>query len=88
MMTRRNRSREGLIRAIAPAIGRRLSPPFQIVERRMQFNKMAVLAVGIATGWVQFGFAPGWQALLAKGTVNWRPGDEFEATRLRGGNAQ
>jgi hypothetical protein len=26
----------------------------------------------------------GWQAMLAKGTVNWLPGDEFEATRLHG----
>jgi Zn-dependent M28 family amino/carboxypeptidase len=32
----------------------------------------------------QFGFALGWQAMLAKGTVNWLPGDEFEAIRLRG----
>lgn len=32
----------------------------------------------------KFGFALGWQAMLAKGTVNWQPGDEFEATRLRG----
>jgi hypothetical protein len=24
----------------------------------------------------------GWQALLAGGTVNWLPGDEFEAKRL------
>ncbi len=32
----------------------------------------------------QFGFALGWQAMLAKGTVNWLPGDEFEATRLHG----
>jgi Zn-dependent M28 family amino/carboxypeptidase len=30
----------------------------------------------------EFGFALGWQAMLAKGTVNWLPGDEFEATRL------
>ena len=30
----------------------------------------------------KFGFALGWQAMLAKGTVNWLPGDEFEATRL------
>ena len=29
----------------------------------------------------KFGFALGWQAMLEKGTVNWRPGDEFEATR-------
>jgi Zn-dependent M28 family amino/carboxypeptidase len=32
----------------------------------------------------KIGFALGWQAMLAKGTVNWLPGDEFEATRLRG----
>jgi hypothetical protein len=32
----------------------------------------------------QFGFALAWQAMLAKGTVNWLAGDEFEATRLRG----
>jgi Zn-dependent M28 family amino/carboxypeptidase len=32
----------------------------------------------------QFGFALGWQALAAPQTVNWRPGDEFEAARLRG----
>src|SRR5580658_90797 len=32
----------------------------------------------------KFGFALGWQALLAKGTVNWLPGDEFEAPRLKG----
>jgi Zn-dependent M28 family amino/carboxypeptidase len=32
----------------------------------------------------KFGFALGWQAMLAKGTVNWLPGDEFEATRLHG----
>jgi Zn-dependent M28 family amino/carboxypeptidase len=32
----------------------------------------------------KFGFALGWQAMLAKGTVNWQPGDEFEATRQGG----
>jgi Zn-dependent M28 family amino/carboxypeptidase len=32
----------------------------------------------------KFGFALGWQAMMAKGTVNWQPGDEFEATRLHG----
>jgi Zn-dependent M28 family amino/carboxypeptidase len=32
----------------------------------------------------EFGFALGWQAMLSKGTVNWQPGDEFEATRLHG----
>jgi Zn-dependent M28 family amino/carboxypeptidase len=30
----------------------------------------------------KFGFALGWQAMLSRGTVNWQPGDEFEATRL------
>jgi Zn-dependent M28 family amino/carboxypeptidase len=32
----------------------------------------------------KFGFALGWQAMLAKGGVNWLPGDEFEATRVHG----
>ncbi|MEO7207261.1 MAG: M28 family peptidase [Steroidobacteraceae bacterium] len=32
----------------------------------------------------KFGFALGWQAMLAKSSVNWLPGDEFEATRLHG----
>jgi Zn-dependent M28 family amino/carboxypeptidase len=32
----------------------------------------------------KFGFALGWQAMLAKSTVNWLPGDEFEASRLHG----
>jgi Zn-dependent M28 family amino/carboxypeptidase len=36
----------------------------------------------------KFGFALGWQALEAKGTVNWLAGDEFEAARLHGGHAQ
>ncbi len=31
----------------------------------------------------KFGFALGWQAMLATGTVNWLSGDEFEAARLR-----
>ncbi|MGC1522813.1 MAG: M28 family peptidase [Steroidobacteraceae bacterium] len=42
----------------------------------MDFSTNAALA--------KFGFALGWQALLAKGTVNWLPGDEFEAPRLKG----
>jgi Zn-dependent M28 family amino/carboxypeptidase len=41
----------------------------------MDFSSDAALA--------KFGFALGWQAMLAKGTVNWLPGDEFEAARLR-----
>jgi Zn-dependent M28 family amino/carboxypeptidase len=32
----------------------------------------------------KFGFALGWEAMLAKSTVNWQPGDEFEAARLHG----
>jgi len=40
----------------------------------MDFSSNAALA--------KFGFALGWQALLATGTVNWLPGDEFEAVRL------
>ena len=31
----------------------------------------------------QFGLALGWQALTATDTVNWLPGDEFEAARLQ-----
>jgi hypothetical protein len=46
----------------------------------MDFSSNASLA--------QFGFALGWQALLAKDTVSWLQGDEFEAARLHGGNAQ
>ena len=32
----------------------------------------------------KFGFALGWQAMRAVDTVNWLPGDEFEASRLHG----
>jgi Zn-dependent M28 family amino/carboxypeptidase len=46
----------------------------------MDFSTNASLA--------KFGFALGWQALLGKGTVNWLPGDEFEAARLHGANTQ
>ena len=35
----------------------------------------------------RFGFALGWQAVTAAGTVQWLPGDEFEPTRLHGGAA-
>jgi Zn-dependent M28 family amino/carboxypeptidase len=42
----------------------------------MDFTSDAALA--------RFGFALGWQAMLAKTTVNWRAGDEFEAARLHG----
>ena len=40
----------------------------------MDFSSDAALA--------RFGIALGWQALLARDTVNWLPGDEFEAVRL------
>ena len=40
----------------------------------MDFTSNALLA--------KFGYALGWQALLAKGTVQWLPGDEFESARL------
>jgi hypothetical protein len=39
----------------------------------MDFSSNAVLA--------KYGFALGWEALLARGTVNWLAGDEFEAAR-------
>ena len=42
----------------------------------MDFSSDAALA--------KFGFVLGWQALTAKQSVNWLPGDEFEAIRLRG----
>ncbi len=45
----------------------------------MDFSTNAALA--------KFGFALGWQALTAKQTVGWLPGDEFEAARLRGASA-
>jgi Zn-dependent M28 family amino/carboxypeptidase len=40
----------------------------------MDFSSNAAIA--------KFGFALGWQALTAKETVGWLPGDEFEAKRL------
>jgi Zn-dependent M28 family amino/carboxypeptidase len=46
----------------------------------MDFSSNASLA--------KFGFALGWQALQAKSTVSWLPGDEFEAARLHGSAAQ
>jgi Zn-dependent M28 family amino/carboxypeptidase len=53
--------------------------PSDEYSKAMDFSTDAALA--------KFGFALGWQALQAKGTVNWLPGDEFEAVRLHGGNA-
>jgi Zn-dependent M28 family amino/carboxypeptidase len=43
----------------------------------MDFASNAALA--------KFGIALGWQAATAASSVNWLPGDEFEATRLHGG---
>ncbi|MDP9090518.1 MAG: M28 family peptidase [Pseudomonadota bacterium] len=42
----------------------------------MDFTSTAAVA--------KFGFVLGWQAMLSKATVNWLPGDEFEAARLHG----
>jgi hypothetical protein len=42
----------------------------------MDFSSNAALA--------KFGFALGWEAMLAPQTVNWLPGDEFEAARIHG----
>ncbi|RXH58582.1 peptidase M28 [Granulicella sibirica] len=44
----------------------------------MDFRGLATMA--------RFGMDLGWQALTAKGTVGWQPGDEFEAARKAGGN--
>jgi Zn-dependent M28 family amino/carboxypeptidase len=46
----------------------------------MDFSTDAALA--------KFGFALGWQALAAKQTVGWVPGDEFAPARLHGGAGQ
>jgi Zn-dependent M28 family amino/carboxypeptidase len=59
---------------------KRYHSPADEYSPSMDFSSNAALA--------KFGFALGWQALLAKGTVNWLPGDEFEATRLHGGTAE
>jgi Zn-dependent M28 family amino/carboxypeptidase len=45
----------------------------------MDFSSDAAMA--------KFGFALGWQALTAEHTVNWLPGDEFEAIRVQGAAA-
>jgi hypothetical protein len=45
----------------------------------MDFSSDAMMA--------KFGFALGWEALTAEQTVNWLPGDEFEAVRLKGSHA-
>jgi Zn-dependent M28 family amino/carboxypeptidase len=50
--------------------------PSDEYRQEMDFSTNAALA--------KFGFALGWQALTAKQTVGWLPGDEFEAVRLHG----
>jgi Zn-dependent M28 family amino/carboxypeptidase len=59
---------------------KRYHSPSDEYSSSMDFSSNAALA--------KFGFALGWQALSAKGTVNWLPGDEFEATRLHGREAE
>ncbi|HWJ35642.1 MAG TPA: M28 family peptidase [Steroidobacteraceae bacterium] len=50
--------------------------PSDEYRAEMDFSSNAALA--------KYGFALGWQALTAKQTVSWLPGDEFEAVRLQG----
>jgi Zn-dependent M28 family amino/carboxypeptidase len=50
--------------------------PSDVYRADMDFSSDAAMA--------KFGFALGWEALTAKQTVNWLPGDEFEAIRLHG----
>jgi hypothetical protein len=45
----------------------------------MDFSSNAALA--------RFGFALGWQELLAPDTVSWQAGDEFEAARKKSAKA-
>ncbi len=54
---------------------KRYHSPADQYSPSMDFSSNAALT--------KFGFALGWQALSAKGTVNWLPGDEFEAARIR-----
>jgi Zn-dependent M28 family amino/carboxypeptidase len=53
---------------------KRYHSPADEYSPSMDFSSNAALA--------KFGLALGWQALLAKDTVNWLPGDEFESVRL------
>jgi Zn-dependent M28 family amino/carboxypeptidase len=50
--------------------------PSDEYSRAMDFTSDAIMA--------KFGFALGWQAMLAAKSVGWLPGDEFEAVRLHG----
>jgi Zn-dependent M28 family amino/carboxypeptidase len=53
--------------------------PADEYQPAMDFTADAVFA--------KFGFALGWQAMLAAQPVNWLAGDEFESARRRGGAA-
>lgn len=57
----------------------RYHQPSDEYEDDMDFSSDAALA--------KFGFALGWQASTARQTVQWLPGDEFEAVRTRAGAA-
>jgi Zn-dependent M28 family amino/carboxypeptidase len=59
---------------------KRYHSPSDEYSSAMDFSSSASLA--------KFGFALGWQTMLAKDTLNWLPGDEFEAIRLHGGSAR
>ncbi|HEY5264287.1 MAG TPA: M28 family metallopeptidase, partial [Steroidobacteraceae bacterium] len=59
---------------------KRYHQPSDEYSAKMDFSSNVALA--------KFGFALGWQALQAKSTVSWLPGDEFEAARERSGNAR
>jgi Zn-dependent M28 family amino/carboxypeptidase len=61
-------------------IAKRYHNPSDEYSPSMDFSSNSALA--------QFGFALGWQALLAKDTVHWLPGDEFEAARVQSAGAQ
>ncbi len=58
---------------------KRYHQPSDAYTPEMDFSSNAALA--------KFGFALGWQALTAKETVSWLPGDEFEAPRLSSAKA-
>lgn len=55
---------------------RRYHQPSDAYTPEMDFSTDAALG--------RFGFALGWEALIAKQRLNWLPGDEFEAKRLQG----
>lgn len=58
-------------------VAKRYHRPADEYAPEMDFSSNAQVA--------RFGFALGWQALLAPQPVLWQPGDEFDAVRSRGG---